>query len=292
LQTKEILREVRKLEIKTRKAVESLMQGAYHSVFKGRGIEFSDVREYVPGDDIRTIDWNITARMNEPYVKEFIEERNLTIYVVFDISASSEFGSARQKKESAIELAASIIFSAVRNNDRVGLCLFTKEIELFIRPKTGKKHALKLIRELICYQPKNAATDIKATLAKLGKIAKKRSIIIVISDFLSGDFEKQMRILNNKHDIMAVNYMDVREEDIPDIGFIELEDSETGEQFLVNTSDPVFRARYIKTVEGHKQALETQFKKLKVDMIQLKSGEDFLIPIKRFFALRGRRLVR
>jgi uncharacterized protein (DUF58 family) len=290
--TKEILKKVRKLEIKTKKAVESLMQGAYHSIFRGRGIEFSDVREYVPGDDIRSIDWNITARMNEPYIKEYIEERNLTMYIMFDISASNDFGSTKQKKESAIELAASIIFSAVRNNDKIGLCLFTNDIEQLIMPKTGKKHALKLIREMIYFEPKERITDLKASLIKLGKIIKKRSIIFVMSDFLTDDFDKQMRILNKKHDVIAINYKDIREEDIPDIGYIELEDSETGEQFLVDTSDPGFRANYKNLVDKQKSAIEKQFKKLKIDMIQLKSGEDFMIPIKKFFAMRIKRAIK
>jgi uncharacterized protein (DUF58 family) len=290
--TKDMLKKVRKLEIKTKKAVESLMQGAYHSVFKGRGIEFSDVRQYIPGDDIRSIDWNINARMNEPYIKEFIEERNLTIYIVFDISASNDFGSSKQKKESATELAASIIFSAVRNNDRIGLCLFTKEIELLIKPKAGKKHALKLIREMIYYEPKNLTTNLKESLAKLGKIIKKRSIIFVMSDFFSDGFDKQISMLNKKHEVIAINHRDIREEDIPDVGYIELEDSETGEQLLVNTSDQKFRLNYKNLVDKQRLAMEKQFKKLKIDMIQLRSGEDYMIPIRKFFALRERRLVR
>lgn len=290
--TKEILKRVRKLEIKTRKIVESLMQGAYHSLFKGRGIEFSDVREYIPGDDVRSIDWNITARMNMPYVKEFIEERNLTIYFVFDVSASNEFGVEKQKKESAIELAASLIFSAIRNNDKVGLCLFTDEIEKYIVPKQGKNHALKLIREMIYYEPKHKTTDLKNVLVKLGKIAKKRSVIFILSDFFSKGFYKEMAILHRRHDVVAINMRDIREEEIPDLGYIELEDSETGEQFLVNTSDKEFRRNYVSLVNKKNRELDSTLKKMKLDMIQLHSGEDFSVPIKRFFGMRNRRVVR
>lgn len=290
--TKEILKRVRKLEIKTRKIVESLMQGAYHSVFKGRGIEFSDVREYVPGDDVRSIDWNITARMNSPYVKEFIEERNLTIYIVFDVSASSEFGSEKEKKESAIELAASLMFSATRNNDKVGLCLFTDEIEFYIKPKTGKKHMLKMLRELIYFQPKQKTTNLKNCLTSLGKIAKKRSIIFILSDFYSEGFQKQLAIMKKRHDVVCINMRDIREEEIPDVGFIELEDAETGEQVLVDTSDKEFRKNYVKLVNKKNNDLTKALQKIKIDLIQLRSGEDFIIPLKRFFSIREKRLAR
>jgi uncharacterized protein (DUF58 family) len=289
---KEILKRVKKLDIKTRKIVETLMQGEYHSVFKGRGIEFSDVREYALGDDIRTIDWNITARMNHPYVKEFIEERNLTIYIVFDISKSYEFGSLKQKKESAIELAASIMFSAIRNNDKVGLCLFTNDIERFITPKTGKRQVMKIIREILYYEPKNNSTDLRSSLIKLGNIVKKRSVIFILSDFFSEDFVKPLSILKKRHDVIAINMRDIREEEIPDVGYIELEDSETGEHLLVNTSDKEFRKNYTELVKQKNLELDKSLKKIKIDMIQLKSGEDFILPIKKFFSIRERRLTR
>ena len=290
--SRDIIKRVKKIEIKTRKVVESLMQGEYLSVFKGRGIEFSDVREYVPGDDIRSIDWNITARMHTPYIKEYIEERNLTVYIVFDVSASSEFGSEKQKKEAAIELAASVMFSAARNHDSIGLCLFTKDIELFIPPKTTRRHALRLLRHLLYFEPKHKTTDLKAALARLGKIAKKRSVIFLISDFFTADFDKELRTLKSRHDVIAINYRDIREQEIPDVGYIELEDAESGEQILVDTKDPLFRRNYLNLVEQKRLSLESIFKRLHVDMIQLGSGEDFVIPIKRFFALRERRMAR
>jgi uncharacterized protein (DUF58 family) len=291
MESKEVLAKVRKIEIRTRKAVQSLMQGSYHSVFKGRGIEFSDVREYIPGDDTRSIDWNITARMNAPYVKEYIEERNLNICIVFDVSASSGFGLMKQKRESALELAASIMFSAARNNDKVGLCLFAEGIERYVKPRTGRKHILKLVSEIVSCR-EGRATDIKATLARLGKILKRRSIVFILSDFYSGDFSIELAILDRRHDIIAINLRDVREEEIPDIGYIHLEDAETGEQMVINTADAGFRRRYASLVQQKNRALARLFRKMGVDLIQLRSDEDYLIPIRRFFAMRKRRLAR
>ena len=227
--TIQILKKVKKLEIKTRRLVDGLLQGNYHSVFKGRGIEFSQIREYVPGDDIRAIDWNVTARMNKTYVKEFIEERDLTMYIVFDISASSDFGSIVSKKEAAIELSTSLAFAAMRNNDKVGLLLFSEKAERFVPARKGKKHTLKVIREMISHKPKYKGTDIDKSLRYLSNVLKKRSILFIISDFLSKDFSKPMKVLKNKHDVIAVNINDIRELEIPDIGYIELEDEETGE---------------------------------------------------------------
>lgn len=291
--TKEIIKNVKKIEIKTKQLVESLLQGAYHSVFKGHGIEFSEVREYAPGDDIRTIDWNVTARMNQPFVKEFIEERDLTVYILLDVSASNEFGSEKSKKEAAIELAASLMFAALRNSDRVGLCLFTKEVEMFIPPRKGKKHILKLIREIIEFEPLNKTTDMRSALVFLSRIIKKRSVLFIISDFFTEEnFEKQLRILKKKHDVIAININDVRENLIPDVGHIELEDEETGEQILLNTSDNQFRDNYTRLIKEKSDKLNNKLKKLKIDLIQLKSDEPFEIPLRRFFRLREKRMVR
>ena len=292
-ETKQILKRIKKIEIKTRHLVDGLLQGAYHSVFKGQGIEFSEVREYMPGDDIRTIDWNVTARMNHPFVKEFIEERDLTVYIALDVSASNEFGSEKSKKEAATELAASLMFAALINNDRVGLCLFTNQVEKFIYPRKGRKHVLKLIRDMIYFNPKNKTTELQSTLRYLSKIIKKRSIIFVISDFFSEDnFQRPLRILKNRHDIIAININDIRESEIPSIGYIELEDEETDEQILVNTSDKEFVKEYVRLINEKNSQLNKMLSKLKIDLIQIKSHEPFEIPLRRFFRLRERRMVR
>jgi uncharacterized protein (DUF58 family) len=291
--TKQILREIKKIEIKTKHLVDGLLQGAYHSIFRGRGIEFSEVREYMAGDDTRAIDWNVTARMNQPFVKEFIEERDLTVYIVLDVSASNEFGSKKSKKQTAIELAASLMFAVLRNNDRVGLCLFTKEVEKFVYPRKGKKHTLKLIRETVSFNPTYKTTNLGQTLFFLSKVVKKRSIIFIISDFLTKEnFERPLRILRNKHDVIAVNINDIREEEIPDIGYIELEDEETGEQLLLNTSDEEFRKNYVKLIKEKNNELNNLLKKLGVDLIQLRSDEPFEMPLRKFFHLREKRMMR
>jgi len=286
---KEILKRVKKIEIKTNKLVEGLVAGNYHSVFKGRGIEFSEVREYVPGDDVRTIDWKVTARFNSPFVKEFIEERDLDIYIVFDCSASNEFGFEKSKKEVGIEIAASIMFSAIRNNDNVGLCLFTDYVERFIRPRKGKKFVLRLLRELIYYQSKNKKTDLNNSLIYLSKILKKRSILFIISDFLSANFEKPLKFLKNKHDVILIKLSDIREKEIPDLGYILLEDGESGEQILVNSSDVNFREIYNKKVEEENKKLFNKMKKLGIDVIQVDTIEPFYIPLMKFFNMRRKR---
>ncbi|MBD3164559.1 DUF58 domain-containing protein [Candidatus Woesearchaeota archaeon] len=290
--TKQVLKKVKKIEIKTRRLVDGLLQGAYHSVFRGRGVEFSEVREYVPGDDIRTIDWNVTARMNQPFVKEFIEERDLTVYIVLDISASSEFGSEKSKKQAAVELAASLMFAALRNNDRTGLLLFTKEVEKFIPPKKGKRHILKLIREMVEFRPKSRKTDLSGPLAFLAKVAKKRSIAFIISDFYSSNYEKQLKLLKNRHDVVAINVNDIREHEIPDIGYIELEDEETGEQLLLDTSDKEFRNSYARQVDKKNRELKKALTRLKIDLVQLSSEIPFEVPLRKFFRARQRRMAR
>jgi uncharacterized protein (DUF58 family) len=293
METKQVLKKVKKIEIKTKQLVEGLLQGAYHSVFKGRGIEFSEVREYVPGDDIRTIDWNVTARMNAPYVKEFIEERDLTALILFDVSGSSEFGSEKAKKWAAVELAASLMFAAMHNNDKVGLVLFTDKVEKFLPPRKGKRHTLKLIREMITHKPESRMTDLRQSMEFVSKVVKKKSIIFIISDFFSeAEYGKQLKMLRNKHDVIAVNLNDLREQEIPDIGYIQLEDEETGEQILVDTSDAEFQQNYSQLMSDHNDTLLSMFKRMRIDSIDLKSHEPFEIPLKRFFAMRSRKVVR
>jgi uncharacterized protein (DUF58 family) len=289
---KEIIKKVRKLEIKTNKPVEGLIAGNYRSVFKGSGIEFSEVREYVPGDDIRSIDWNVTARLNAPFVKEYIEERNLSVYVVFDVSGSGEYGSSKSKKEQGYEIAASIMFAALRNNDSIGMCLFSDHVEKFIPTRPGKKHVLRMLRELIYCEPESRGTDVEKSLSYLAKIVKKRSVIFVISDYLTGDFEKPLKHLKNRHDVILINLSDITEADIPDIGYALIEDEETGEQVLVNTSDKAFRAAYVKNSAQRTQALEKRMKKLKTDLINVRTNEAFSVPLTRFLKMREKRMVR
>lgn len=289
-QVKEVLKRVKKLEVKTKGLVENLISGEYHSIFKGRGIEFSEVREYVPGDDVRAIDWNVTARFDAPFVKEFIEERDLTMIIVFDRSSSNDFGFQRSKKDMGYDIAASLMFAALRNNDNVGLCLFTDRVEKFIPPGKGKKHMLKLLRELIYFVPKNKTTNIQVALTYLNKIIKRRSIIIIISDFLSTtDFERPLKQLKNKNDVILVDISDVREEDIPDIGYVFLEDSETGEQMLVDTSDFEFRKRYTALANKRSDDRLSRMKRLNIDMIRMNTSEPFYIPLQQFFKMRNRR---
>ncbi len=291
-QVKEVLKRVKKIELKTKVLVDGLISGEYHSIFKGRGIEFSEVREYVPGDDVRAIDWNVTARLNAPFVKEFIEERDLTLFIVFDLSSSNEFGFKRSKKDVCYDIAASLMFAALRNNDNVGLCLFTDRVEKFVPPRKGNKHILKLLRELIYHEPKSKTTDIRTALSYLNKVIKKRSIIFIISDFLTPDFEKPLKQLKSKHDVILVDIADVHEEDLPDIGYAFLEDYETGEQILVDTSDSEFRMRYTELVRTSREAFLTTLKRLNVDIIKMNTSEPFYIPLQTFFKMRERRVVR
>ena len=286
---REILKRVKKIDITTHNLVEGLIAGSYRSVFKGRGIEFSEVREYVPGDDIRTIDWNVTARFNTPYVKEFIEERNLDIYIAFDVSSSNNFGYRKSKKEVGYEIAASLMFAALKNNDNVGLCLFTDRVEKLIKPMKGRKFFLRLLREMIYFEPKSKKTDIKKALVYLSRIIKKRSVIFVISDFFSGSFEKPLKFLKNRNDVILINIRDFREEEIPDIGYVFLEDEETGEQILVDTGDEKFRRMYIQRMKNINNELASKMKKIRVDVINVSTNEPFYIPLRKFFKVRERR---
>ncbi len=291
-QTKEIIRKVRKLEITTKQLVDGLITGNYHSVFKGQGIEFSESREYQVGDDIRSIDWKVTARLNEPYIKEFIEERDLHVYFTVDMSGSSSFGNNITKRKKALEIVASLMFAAMKNNDNVGLFLFTDKIETFVPARKGRKHVLKAISTLVRFQPESTTTNIQKSLEYISKVIKKRSIIFVISDFFDADFIHPLKILKNKHDVIALRIIDQRELEIPDIGLIELEDEETGEQILVDTSDEHFRFNYKKQIQEHEQALVQTLRKIKIDMVRILTDEPFDVPLKKFFNLRLKRVMR
>ncbi len=286
--TKQIISRVKQIDIKTSKLVEGIISGAYLSAFKGRGIEFSEVREYIQGDDIRTIDWNVTARMNRPFVKEFVEERDLTLMVVFDISSSSEFGTTSMKKEVGIEVCASLAMSAMRNNDRVGLMLTTDRVEKYIPPRKGKKHVFRIIRDAIFHKPLHNITNLSVPLALLSKILKKRSIVFIISDFQDDlkRMKKPLQFLKNKHDLIAIKIYDIREQEFPDVGLIELEDEETGEQILVNCNEE-FRKRFKEVAAYKNRELSELMKHLEIDMVEISTNEDWLIPLMRFFRRRA-----
>lgn len=280
---KQVIKKVRKIELKTHQLVENLLSGAYHSVFKGRGIEFSEVREYVPGDDIRTIDWNVTARMGVPFVKEFIEERDLNLILVFDISGSNLFGSHKSKREHAIEIAASLAFAALRNNDRVGLVMFSDAVEKYIPAKKGRRHAFRIIREMIYYRAKSKLTDVDKALRFVSNVHKKRSTVFIISDMNSKGFEKSIRQLRNRHEVVIIRLNDKREQSLPDVGLIELEDEETGEQVIVDTSDPRVREQYRKICSKQQANQKHLFRQLGVDVINVNTHEDFEIPLRGYF---------
>jgi len=290
-EVQELLKKIKRVDASTNRLTDGLITGNYQSVFRGRGIEFSEVREYVPGDDIRSIDWNVTARFNLPYVKEFVEERDLDVYILFDVSSSGDIGSERSKKELGYEISASILFSALRSNDNIGLCLFSDHIEKFIKPGKGKKFFLRLLRVLVYHEQESSKTDIENVLYHMHKILHKRSLIFIVSDFLSGDFEKPLRMLRKRHDVVLVKLCDTIDEQIPDVGYLMLEDAETGEQILINTSDLQFRREFERYNRDALENLQSILKRIDIDMIQISTSEQFHIPLRRFFKYRKRRMV-
>jgi len=289
-QLSELLKQVKNLEIKTKNIVEGMESGAYRSRFRGGGIEFSEVREYAAGDDARRIDWNVSARYNDLFVKEFVEEKELNIYVIMDISASNDFGFVKSKKELGAEVAASLMFSALKNNDKVGMGLFTNSLEKFIPAKKGKKHMMEILKELLDYETKSNETDIFKSLSELQKYLKRRSVIFVISDFISDSFEKPLKYLKLKHQVVLVNISDIHETEIPDIGNVYLEDAESGEQILVNTSDKKFQEEYSQLIKKTRKENEYQIKKMGIDYLNLSNEESFDITFNRYIRnkIRGR----
>ncbi|MCK5322302.1 MAG: DUF58 domain-containing protein [Candidatus Aenigmarchaeota archaeon] len=288
----ELIKDVRKVELKTRKLVNGLIQGQYYSCFKGRGIEFSEVREYTKNDDARSIDWNVTARVGKPYIKEFIEERNLDVFIIYDASGSIEFGSENlHKKRIAMELIASIVFSANKNNDNAGLFIVTEEIEKKIPLRKGKRHMLRILHEVSLFVGKKKTTDLRAVFEEIGRIVKRKSLMFIISDFMD-DFdtiEKPLKQLNKKHDVIAVHLYDQRETEIPDVGLIELEDEESGEQILVDTSSEEFRKKYAELVASRKKEFKKMMNRCKIDIIDINTKYGWLKPIIGFFKKRGGR---
>jgi uncharacterized protein (DUF58 family) len=288
---REILRKIRRLELRTRRLVESSFAGQYQSVFKGRGMNFEEVRLYSPGDEIRAIDWNVTARTGEPYIKKFTEEREMTVMIVLDVSASGDFGSVREsKREMAAEVASILAFSAIHNNDKVGLLLFSNRVELFIPPKKGRLHILRLIREMLFFSPKGRGTDLAGALEYMNKVITRRAVVFVISDFLAGDFSRPLTVSARRHDMVALTVVDPAEEALPDVGVILLEDPETGEQIEVDTSRRAITGNYARLAGERAKELGTLFGSRGVDMVQLRTDRDYLPVLRSFFDRRGRRL--
>ncbi|MDZ7725809.1 MAG: DUF58 domain-containing protein [candidate division KSB1 bacterium] len=287
---KEILKKVKRIEIQTRGLVNDVFSGEYHSVFKGRGMEFAEVREYQYGDDIRNIDWNVTARQNHPFVKVFEEERELTVMLLVDVSSSGEFGTFEQMKgEIAAEICALLAFSAIKNNDKVGLLIFSDTIEKFIPPKKGKSHVLRVIREILYHKPRGSQTDIGQALEYLSRVTRRHAVVFLISDFLSSGYEKALQIANRRHDVVAITITDPREVDLPDVGFIELEDAETGETFLLDTSNPGVRSDFTEKTHTAVAEREKLFRSLDVDTVDIRTDQSYVEPLIRFFRMRAKR---
>ena len=285
---RDLIAKVRKIEIKTRKLVEELTGGAYHSVFKGRGIEFSEVREYTPEDDVRDIDWNVTARMGTPYIKKYAEERELTVIIAIDASASVFFGSGENTKHDKIaETAALLAFSAIRNNDKVGLLVFTDKTELWLPPRSGRSHVLRLIRELLAFEPQSCRTNIASAMDSLIRNLKKRAVVFMICDFLDAhSYEKPMKILNSRHDLVAVRVLDKTELELPSMPMLELVDSESGETVFFDASSASMREHYAKAAADELEEEVETFNRAKVDLVDLRCDEDMVRPLMAFFRTR------
>ncbi len=289
--TAELLNKVRQVEIKTRGLVNHVFSGEYHSVFKGRGIEFSEVREYQYGDDIRQIDWNVTARHNKPFVKIFEEERELTVMLIVDMSRSGQFGSVESmKNEIAAEIAAVLAFSAIRNNDKVGMIMFTDRIEKFIPPKKGKAHILRLVREIIGFSPEGTQTNIRGALEYLNHVIKKRSISFVISDFIDKEYENALRIVSKRHDVIAVTLEDPRERDLPKIGMMKMLDAESAVERWIDTNNIQIQQTFRRFWTEHDQRLERTFLSAKVDRIKIEIQKPYIQPLVNFFRMREARI--
>lgn len=287
---KEILKKVQRIQIQTSRLVNDVLAGAYESSFKGSGIEFDEVREYQVGDDIRSIDWNVTARTGHPFVKRFVEERELTVILMVDASSSGYFGSTdKLKNEIAAELCAVLAFSAIKNNDKVGLIIFTDRIEKFVPPKKGKRHVLRVIRELLYYKPQSPQTDIELGLAYLNRIITRKAVVFIVSDFLSEGYEKSLRISNRKHDVIGINIVDPRELELPSLGFLELMDAETGESIIVDTYDAEFRKGFTLLSTDQINKRRDLFRSMNVDLVEVRTDQPYLDPILKFFRMREKR---
>lgn len=288
--TKELLKQVRQIEIRTKGLVNQVFSGEYHSVFKGRGMEFSEVREYQFGDDIRNIDWNVTARLGHPYIKVFEEERELTVMLIVDLSGSLMFGSvSKTKQRIAAELSAILAFSALKNNDKVGLILFTNKIEKFVPPRKGRKHVLRIIREVLSFEPEGKSTNLKGALEYMNNSIKKKSIVFLISDYMDEGYEKILGIVGRKHDLIGIVLDDLREKEIPNVGLIKLTDAETGAERWVDTSSKRVRSKMIFNRIEKEKLRKSLFIKSGLDSIEVTTGSNYIQPLVQFFRRREKR---
>lgn len=287
---KEVLKKVRQIEIRTNREVTDVLGGQYHSVFKGRGMEFEEVREYLPGDEVRAIDWNVTARFGHPFIKKFREERELTVMLVVDVSASGQFGSVRQtKNELAAELSAVLAFSAIRNNDKVGVILFTDRIEKYIAPKKGRRHVLRVIREILAFTPQGTGTDLGLALDYLNRVQRRRAVCFLVSDFQDEEFRKKLQVAGKRHDLVALSVRDPREEELPAVGLMELRDAETGERAVVDTFDREVRAAFASKAKARLANLRQLFRSTAIDQVEIRVDVDYMQPLIKFFRMRERR---
>jgi uncharacterized protein (DUF58 family) len=287
---RELAKKIRYIQIYTSKVVNDVLAGEYESVFKGRGMEFDEVREYQVGDDIRSIDWNVTARTGKPFIKRFREERELTVMFLVDLSASGSFGSIKQpKNELAAEVCALLAFAAIKNNDKVGLIVFTDRVELFIPPKKGTRHVLRVIREILSFRPQRTRTDIAKALDYLGRIQSRRAVVFLISDFQAEGFERSLRVLGRRHDVIAVSIMDPREMSLPDVGLLELEDAETGETVLIDTGSREVRKHYEASSLERAGKLRELLRSMSIDQIGVETGRAYVRDLMTFFKNRERR---
>lgn len=289
METSDLIKKVRKIEIKTRGLSHNIFAGEYHSAFKGRGMSFSEVREYQYGDDVRDIDWNVTARFNKPYIKVFEEERELTVMLVIDLSESLDFGTVRQtKRDMVTEIAATIAFAAIQNNDKIGVIFFTDKVEKFIPPQKGRKHILYIIRELLNFEPQSSRTDISVPLQFLTNALKKRCTAFVISDFIdNGDFKNAMTIANRKHDVVAIQVYDRRLAELPKVGLIKMRDAESGEEIFVDTSSSKVQSAQREWWRSQREKLDETLKKSRVDSVSIRTDQDYVKALMNLFAQRG-----
>ncbi|MAG85516.1 DUF58 domain-containing protein [Candidatus Poribacteria bacterium] len=290
MNTKDIIKKIRRIEISTNRLVTNIFAGEYESAFKGRGMEFDEVREYQHGDEVRTIDWNVTAKMGHPFVKKFVEERELIMILLVDVSGSTEFGTYQQKKSDIIaEISALLAFAAIRNNDKVGLICFTDQVELFIPPRKGKKHVLRLIRDILYCEPKRVTTDLGEALSFLERIQKRKSVVFLISDFRDNNYEKPLKRINPRHDLVAISVADRRETEFPDVGLIELEDTETGEIILFDSSSTKTRRHFQKKNLDEINKRKKIFLKNKIDNIEIYADQPYTQSLIHFFQYRHRK---
>ena len=287
---KDIIKKIKKIEISTRRAVDDLMGGEYHSVFKGRGMEFDEVKHYTPGDQINSIDWKVTARTGTPFVKKFVEERELTVTLLVDMSASQDFGSGtKSKKDLIIELGALLAFSAIRNNDRVGLLTFADDVELFLPPRKGRSHGMRLIKELVTTPPSGKGTSIHNALEYLGRVEKGKSIVFLISDFIDEGYEKQLNIISKRHDLVLIRIKDGMEDAFPAQGLINLKDAETGESFTVDGASREWRETFRELSRSREEIWKDTLKKMKIDAIDIDTNAPYIVPLRNFFKRRAKR---